>query len=61
MYCVATVAFGKAARLSFMEPIGRLMLWVAVAAWVVVALAFLVGLFRRPAVPVPPARQSVPG
>jgi tellurite resistance protein TehA-like permease len=48
MYCVATLTFGKAARLSFMEPIGRFMLWVAVAAWVAVVIAFLVKLARRP-------------
>ncbi len=52
MYSVATLAFGKAARLGFMEPLARFMLWVAVAAWVLVAAAFLAGLTR------PPARQG---
>jgi len=31
-----------------MEPLSRFMLWVAVAAWVVVAVAFLARLARRP-------------
>ena len=47
MYSVATLSFGKVAHLGFMEPLGRFMLWVAVAAWVVVAVAFLVRLARR--------------
>jgi len=47
MYSVATLSFGKTAHLSFMEPLGRFMLWVAVAAWVVVAVAFLARLARR--------------
>ena len=42
MYSVATAAFGKAARLAFMEPLSRFMLWVAVAAWIAVAAAFVV-------------------
>jgi tellurite resistance protein TehA-like permease len=54
MYCVATLTFGEAAHLNFMEPIGRFTLWVAVAAWVAVAVAFLVKLARRPAVPAAP-------
>jgi hypothetical protein len=41
------LSFGKVAHLSFMEPLSRFMLWVAVAAWVVVAVAFLVRLARR--------------
>jgi tellurite resistance protein TehA-like permease len=40
MYSVATLAFGKAAHLAFMEPLSRFMLWVALAAWVAVAAAF---------------------
>ena len=48
MYSVATLSFGKVADLSFMEPISRFMLWVAVAAWVAVAVAFVVRLVRRP-------------
>jgi tellurite resistance protein TehA-like permease len=41
MYSVATASFGRAARLGFMVPIGRVMLWVAVAAWAAVAVAFV--------------------
>ena len=40
MYSVATLSFGKAAQLSFMEPLARFMLWVAIAAWIAVAAAF---------------------
>lgn len=46
MYSVATLTFGKAARLPFMEPVARFMLWIAVAAWVAVAAAFLIRLAR---------------
>ena len=46
MYSVATLTFGKAAGLAFMEPLARFMLWVAVAAWVLVAAAFLARLVR---------------
>jgi tellurite resistance protein TehA-like permease len=48
MYSVATLSFGKVTHLSFMEPISRFMLWVAVAAWTAVAVAFVVRLIRRP-------------
>jgi len=41
MYSVATLVFGKAARLTFTEPLARFMLWVAVAAWADVAAMFL--------------------
>jgi tellurite resistance protein TehA-like permease len=41
MYSVATLSFGRAAHLAFMEPLGRFMLWVAFAVWIAVALAFL--------------------
>jgi hypothetical protein len=51
MYSVATLSFGKVAHLNFMEPLSRFMLWVAVAAWVVVAVAFIVRIGRRPAGP----------
>jgi tellurite resistance protein TehA-like permease len=47
MYSVATLSFGKAADLTFMQPLSRFMLWVAVAAWVLVAAAFLTRLARR--------------
>ena len=51
MYSVATLSFGKVAHLRFMEPLGRFMLWVAVAAWVLVAIAFLARLARQPGKP----------
>jgi tellurite resistance protein TehA-like permease len=62
MYSVATLTFGKAAHLTFMEPLARFMLWVAVAAWVLVAAAFLARLVRHPAEPAPgaPAAASPP-
>jgi tellurite resistance protein TehA-like permease len=47
MYSVATLSFGKVAHLNFMEPLSRFMLWVAVAAWAVVAVAFLAQFARR--------------
>jgi tellurite resistance protein TehA-like permease len=51
MYSVATLSFGKAADLAFMGPLSRFMLWVAVAAWVLVAAALLARLARQPARP----------
>jgi tellurite resistance protein TehA-like permease len=48
MYSVATLSYGKAARLSFMEPLARFMFWVSVAAWLAVAAAFLYRLARGP-------------
>ena len=51
MYSVATLSFGKVTHLSFMEPLSRFMLWVAVAAWVVVAVAFIARIGRRSAEP----------
>ncbi len=51
MYSVATLTFGKAARLTFMEPLARFMLWVAVAMWALVAAAFLARLARHPEEP----------
>jgi len=61
MYSVATLSFGKVAGLAFMEPLSRFMLWVAVAAWVLVAAAFLTRLARRPGdrTTVPPAAPPV--
>jgi hypothetical protein len=41
MYSVATLNFGQVGHFAFMEPLGRFMLWVALAAWVAVAAAFL--------------------
>jgi tellurite resistance protein TehA-like permease len=60
MYSVATLSFGEAAHLTFMEPLGRFMLWVAVAAWLLVAAAFLVRLARQPGVRAsgPPATSA---
>lgn len=46
MYSVATLTFGKVARLAFMEPLARFMLWVAVAGWAGVAAAFAVSTLR---------------
>jgi len=48
MYSVATLTFGKAAHLAFMGPLARFMLGVAVAAWALVAAAFLARLARHP-------------
>ncbi|HLN70359.1 MAG TPA: hypothetical protein VK280_24205, partial [Streptosporangiaceae bacterium] len=53
MYSVATLVFGKAARLAFMGPLARFMLWVAITAWAMVAAAFLARLTRQPGEPVP--------
>jgi tellurite resistance protein TehA-like permease len=44
MYSVSTLTFGKTVRLGFMELLGRGVLWVAVAAWLLVAAAFLARL-----------------
>jgi len=55
MYSVATLTFGKAAHLTFMEPLARFMLWVAVAAWVLVAAAFVTSLVRPRHDPAEPA------
>jgi tellurite resistance protein TehA-like permease len=48
MYSVATLSFGKVVGLTFTEPLARVMLWVAVAAWALVAAAFLEHLVRNP-------------
>jgi len=47
MYSVATLVFGKAARLAFMHPIAHVMIWAAVVAWALVAAAFLARLGRH--------------
>jgi tellurite resistance protein TehA-like permease len=65
MYSVATLTFGKAAHLAFMHPIAHVMLWVAVAAWVLVAAAFLARLARHPhepasGSPAPSSRRRSP-
>jgi hypothetical protein len=54
MYGVATRSFGKAAGIGFMEPLSRAVIWVAVAAWLLVAAAGLARLARGPA----PARHA---
>src|SRR5262249_24849270 len=54
MYSVATYSFGKAAGLSFMQPLSRGVLWVAIAAWLLVAAAGLARLARSSA----PARHA---
>jgi tellurite resistance protein TehA-like permease len=48
MYSVAALLYGKTAHLDFMQPIAQFMLWVSVAAWILVAGTFLVRLARRP-------------
>jgi hypothetical protein len=50
MYSVATLTFGQVTRLTFMGPLSRFMLWVAVAAWGAVAAAFAVRLLARSSV-----------
>jgi tellurite resistance protein TehA-like permease len=48
MYSVATLSFGTAAHLGFMRPLARVMIWVAVAAWVLVAASpFAQALWSR--------------
>jgi tellurite resistance protein TehA-like permease len=59
MYSVATLTFGKITGLAFMHPIAHVMLWVAVAAWVLVAAAFLIQLVRSR--PPAPASAGAPG
>jgi tellurite resistance protein TehA-like permease len=46
MYSVATLSFGKAIDLSFMEPLGRGVLWVAIASWLLVVAMYLTGIAR---------------
>jgi hypothetical protein len=50
---LATLFFGKAVHLGFMEAVSRLMLWIAVAAWAMVAAAFLARFTLRPGDPAP--------
>ncbi len=47
MYSVATFTFGKAVHLTFMAPLARFMFWVAVAAWLLVATAFVRSVTKR--------------
>jgi len=51
MYSVATLEFGKAAHLAFMEPLSRFMFWVALAAWLAVTAAAVARIRRPPAHP----------
>jgi tellurite resistance protein TehA-like permease len=44
MYSVATLSLGKTERIGFMAPLGRFMLWVALASCVLVAAAFVARL-----------------
>jgi tellurite resistance protein TehA-like permease len=53
MYSVATLSFGKTTGLAFMHPIAHVMLWVAVAAWVLVGAAFLGQVARKSRSPAP--------
>jgi len=46
MYSVATLSYGGVAHISFMEPLSRFMLWVAIIAWLLVSAAFLKRLAR---------------
>jgi tellurite resistance protein TehA-like permease len=48
MYSVATLFYGKAAHLAFMEPLARFMLWVAIIAWALVAAGFIARLVHQP-------------
>lgn len=47
MYSVATATFGAVTGLGFMAPLARFMFWVAVLAWVLVAVAFVIRIARR--------------
>ena len=47
MYGVATLSFGKADGLSFMEPLSRAVLWVSFAVWLLVAAAGVARLARQ--------------
>src|SRR5262249_40551593 len=60
MYGVATRSFGKAAGIGFMQPLSRGVIWVAMAAWLLVAVAGLARLARRPE-SVPRASDLVSG
>ena len=51
MYSVATLAFGKVARLAFMRPVAHVMIWAAIIAWALVAAAFTARLVREPGKP----------
>jgi tellurite resistance protein TehA-like permease len=47
MYGVATLTFGKAVGVTFTEPLSRGVLWVAMAAWLLVVAAYFARLARR--------------
>ncbi|MCL2585185.1 MAG: tellurite resistance/C4-dicarboxylate transporter family protein [Streptosporangiales bacterium] len=47
MYSVGTLTFGEEAHLEFMAPLARVMFWVSVASWLLVAAAFGVRFARH--------------
>ena len=51
MYAVASISLGRADRLPIVESIGDWWLWVALAAWTVVAVAMLHHVFRTVVLP----------
>jgi tellurite resistance protein TehA-like permease len=61
MYSTATLSLGQVAHVTFMGRLSHFMLWVAVVAWALVAIAFLTRLARGPGEPLPgrPRRPSV--
>jgi tellurite resistance protein TehA-like permease len=61
MYSVATLTFGKAAHLAFTEPLSRFTLWIALAAWVAVAAAFVARILGLSGFSVPGHRHGVTG
>jgi tellurite resistance protein TehA-like permease len=48
MYGVATRSFGKAVHIGFMDPLSHVVIWVAMAAWLLLAAAGLARLARGP-------------
>lgn len=48
MYSVATFTYGRVTHVTFMEPLARFMIWVALAAWALVAVDLVRRLLRRP-------------
>lgn len=57
MYSVATFTFGKVAGIAFMESLGRVMIWVAMAAWLLVSAGFVARAITRRARGGSPANQ----
>ena len=58
MYSVATLTLGRAVGLSFTGPLSRAVLWVAIAAWLLVAAAYLARLARQRTAHAPPPRPQ---